>query len=230
MTRALIMAGGADEKWTSLGGASRRHFQRVCGERVIDRIVRQLRERGVDDIGIICPPDTGYDVPGTWRVPPTHDAWGREGLNAEDRWSDTERTLMLYGDTIFTDAAMDVIVGYDVRRFMMFGRYDRGFRPEPWRIKGGGGELFAFSFWPEQRAEWRGAMEAAISLRDRGITKRAGAWEAYRYLGGARGTAVGRHQLYRRVFTNLRDMTDDFDTPAQFEKLRSLFEGVTTGR
>ena len=55
MTRALIMAGGADEKWTKLGGEGRRHFALICGERVIDRVIRQLRERGITDIGIIGP-------------------------------------------------------------------------------------------------------------------------------------------------------------------------------
>lgn len=222
MTRALIMAGGADEKWTSLGGEGRRHFQLVCGERVIDRLVRQLRERGVEDIGIICPPIEGYDLPGTYRVEPTFDAWGHEGLNGQAHWSDTDRTLMLYGDTVFADRALDVIVGYDKRRFMMFGRYGNGV------IKGGGGELFAFSFWPEHRQMWADAVNLSFTLRDQGLIKRGGSWEGYRIMAGARGRAVGRHRFYRHVFTNLDDrLTDDFDTPAQYEKLRSLFEVLT---
>jgi len=220
MTRALIMAGGADEKWTKLGGEGRRHFQVVCGERVIDRIVRQLRERGITDIGIISPlADPGYDIEGTFRVAPTYSEWGHEGLNGQHHWHEQRRTIMVYGDTVFSDKAMDVIAAFDRRRFMMFGRFGNGV------IKGGGGELFAFSFWPEQRDAWRDAVLLSMDLKRRGIIKRGGSWEGYRIMAGVRGATVGRHRHYRNVFTNINDrLTDDFDTPAQYAKLRALFE------
>jgi len=220
MTRALIMAGGADEKWTKLGGEGRRHFALICGERVIDRVIRQLRERGITDIGIISPlADPRYDIEGTFRVPPTHTEWGHEGLNGRHHWHEQRRTLMVYGDTVFAERAMDVVAGYQARRFMMFGRFGNGV------IKGGGGELFAFSFWPEQRDQWAKAVAESFRLRDAGQIKRGGSWEGYRIMGGARGRGVGRHRLYPRVFTNLNDgLTDDFDTPAQLVKLRALFE------
>jgi hypothetical protein len=229
VTRALIMAGGADEKWTSLGGEGRRHFQLICGERVIDRIIRQLRDRGITDIGIIAPPDIAeYDIDGTFRVRPTRTEHTAEGLNGRHYWHEQARTLQVYGDTVFTDAAMDTIAGYRAEQFRMFGRYDKGFPREPYRIKGGGGELFAFSFWPEQRDQWVAAVEHSFALRDAGIIKRGGSWEGYRIMGGARDRRVGRHVLYPRVFSNIRDMTDDFDTPAQFQRLRELFEGIDT--
>ncbi len=224
MTRALIMAGGTDEKWTRLGGEGRRHFQVICGERVIDRLIRQLRERGITDIGIISPPDDPrYDIDHTFRVKPVYTEWGHEGLNGQHYWHEQARTLMVYGDTVFGDKAMDVIAGYQAQRFMMFGRFGNGV------IKGGGGELFAMSFWPEHRALWVKAVRESFRLRDAGIIKRGGSWEGYRIMAGARGASVGRHRLYRSVFTNLDDrITDDFDTPAQFVKLKALFEGLTT--
>lgn len=220
MTRAVIMAGGADEKWTNLGGEGRRHFQLICGERVIDRLIRQLRERGITDIWIICPPDIPeYRIEGTHRWDPTYPEWGHEALNGIAIWSDTERTLQVYGDTVFSDPAMDVVAGFDRRVFMMFGRFGNGV------IKGGGGELFAMSFWPEHRAKWVEAVRESFRLRDLGLIKRGGSWEGMRYMAGARGRMVGRHRLYPRVFRNINDrMTDDFDTPAQFAKLRALFE------
>lgn len=225
MTRALIMAGGDDEKWTKLGGQGRRHFQVIAGERVIDRLVRQLRERHVTDIGIIAPPDLReYELPGTFSVRPTHTEWAHEGLNGQHYWHEQGRTLQVYGDTVFTDRAMDIIAGYDRQQFQMFGRFDKGFRPEPYRIKGGGGELFAFSFWPEQREAWAAAVRHSFELHRAGLIKRGGSWEGYRIMGGAEGARVGLHRLYPKVFTNIRDQTDDFDTPAQFEKLRALFE------
>ena len=220
MTRALIMAGGADEKWTSLGGEGRRHFAVICGERVIDRLIRQLRERGIIDIGIIAPPTMReYDIEGTFRVAPTYSEWAHEGLNGQAYWHAQARTLMIYGDTVFADRAMDIVAGYTPQRFMMFGRFGNGV------IKGGGGELFAFSFWPEQRQAWADAVRESFRLRDAGLIKRGGSWEGYRIMAGARGRRVALHRHYPHVFTNLNDrLTDDFDTPAQFAKLRTLFE------
>jgi len=116
---------------------------------------------------------------------------------------------------------MDVIVGFQRRTFQMFGRFGNGV------IKGGGGELFGFSFWPEQAEAWHDALEMAFALKARGVIKRAGSWEAYRIMGGARGTAVGLHRLYPQVFTRINDrLTDDFDNFAQYLKLRALFERV----
>ena len=219
MTRALIMAGGTDEKWTNLGGEGRRHFQLVCGERVIDRVIRQLRERGVEDIGIICPNLPGYDIDGVYRIEPTYAAWGHEALNGQHLWHESDRTLYVYGDTIFSERAMDVIVGFQRRVFQMFGRFGNGV------IKGGGGELFAFSFWPEHREDWHDALEMAFALKARGLIKRAGSWEAYRIMGGARGAGVGLHQYYPAVFTNIDDrLTDDFDNLRQYQKLVALFD------
>jgi hypothetical protein len=220
--RVLIMAGGADEKWTKLGGEGRRHFQLICGERVIDRIIRQLRERGVTDIGIICPPTiAGYDIDGTFRVNPTYSEWGHEGLNGRHYWHEQARTLMVYGDTVFADKAMDIIVSYAPQRFMMFGRFGNGV------IKGGGGELFAFSFWPEQRAAWEAAVRESFRLHAAGLIKRGGSWEGYRIMAGKRGHQVRAHRLYPHVFTNIHDrVTDDFDTPEQYVKLKALFEGL----
>jgi len=219
-TRALIMAGGADTKWTSLGGPTRRHFQTVRGERVIDRIVRQLAERGILDIGIICPPIEGYDIEGTYRIEPTHDAWGHEALNGRAHWSETGRTIQVYGDMIFADPCLDTIAGYEPRTWMMWGRFGNGV------VKGGGGELFATSFWPEQADRWEAALLEAFMLKERGLIRRAGSWEAYRIMAGATGRTVGQHRLYPHVFTSIDDRrTDDFDTPDQYRQLVRLFEG-----
>lgn len=211
------MAGGADTKWTDRGGTGRRHFQQICGETVIGRLVRQLRERGVTDIGIICPDLPGYELNETYRVPPTYSEWGHEALNGRDLWSDIDRTLQVYGDMIFTDKGMDTVVGFAERKWQMFGRFGNGI------IKGGGGELFAMSFWPEHRGAWVEAVRLSFRLKERGIIKRGGSWEGYRIMGGARGRRVGLHRLYPHVFTQIKDgLTDDFDTPAQYEKLVAL--------
>jgi hypothetical protein len=219
--RALIMAGGADSKWTDRGGEGRRHFQMVAGETVLARLIRQLRERGVSDIGIICPDLPDYAIEGTYRIAPAHEEWGHEALNGREWWSDTDRTIQVYGDMIFADRGMDRVVGFDAREWQMFGRFGNGV------VKGGGGELFAVSFWPEHREAWEAALRESFRLKERGIIRRAGSWEGYRIMAGARGRRVGLHRHYPAQFTNIRDgLTDDFDTPEQFAKLRALHEAL----
>lgn len=213
------MAGGADEKWTSLGGRSRRHFQLVNGERVIDRIIRQLRERGVTAISIVAPDLPGYAIVGTTRIAPGDTSWGHEATNGQAGWSTTDRTLQVYGDVILTDAAMDTIVGYDRRTFQMFGRHGPG-GISPW------GELFALSFWPEHQRVWVAALQLSFRLKQRGVIRRAGSWEAYRIMGGAIGRQVRVHRLYPALFTDIDDASDDFDDPTEFERLRALHEAA----
>lgn len=206
------MAGGSDEKWTSLGGSGRRHFQLIAGEPLLQRTIRQLEARGVGDIVIVAPPDVRYQLPETRQVAPSSAAWGHEALNAVAEWSPLGRTLQVYGDTVFTDAALDTIVGFDDRRWQLFGRHGAG-GVSRW------GELFAISFWPEQRATWQHALEGVFALKARGVIRRAGSWEAYRFLGGARGAAIGKHALYPELFTEINDGTDDFDTPEEYAAL-----------
>jgi hypothetical protein len=211
-SRAVIMAGGADEKWTSLGGPGRRHFAAIGGERVIERQVRQLRERGVNDIVIVAPDLLGYRVPGAVRVGPMAAGWGREALSSRDAWAPTGRTILVYGDTLFTDAAMDTVVGFEPHDWQLFGRFGAS------SIKRYG-EIFAISFWPEHHEQWKGALAEAFSLKARGITRRAGCWEGFRVLGGARGAEVSEHRRYPALMTEIDDATDDFDTPAELATL-----------
>lgn len=215
MTRVLIMAGGDDAKWAGHLGV-RRHFAPIAGETVIARQLRQLRERSIEDVVIVAPPHGGYELAGTRRADPETRAWGHEALNGQAAWHPGDRTIQLYGDTIFSEPAMDAIAGFDRRSWQAFGRHGPG-GISPW------GELFAISFWPEHQASWRVALQRAFELKRRGVIRRAGSWEGYRILGGARGPDVGRHRLYPELFTEINDRTDDFDTPAEYEALIALW-------
>lgn len=215
----FIMAGGTDEKWTDLGGQGRRHFQLIGRETVLGRIVRQLRERGVSQIAIIAPAELVgyYRTPGANVIAATSTGWGCEALNGWSDWPAHGRILYLYGDTVFSAAAMDRILAFRPQRFQAFGRHGPGgVSPS--------GELFGFSFPPAARLAWRHALRMVFELKAKGVIRRAGTWEAYRFMAGARGRVVGRHLLYPRCFTDIRDGTDDFDTPEQYRALVELVE------
>lgn len=211
------MAGGDDAKWGSYLG-DRRHMAPVDGEPLLHRIARQLLERDAE-VFIVGPDHQGYDIEGTFRVNPETRGWGQEALNAQSFWSPVERTTLVYGDTVFTDAAMDTVVGFDQRTWQLFGRFGAS------DIKRYG-EIFAISWWPEHAGTWRAALGEAFRLKERHITRRAGCWEAFRVMGGARGRDVGRHLSYPALMTEINDGTDDFDTPEEYETLMRARAGV----
>lgn len=204
------MAGGEDAKWP---GPVRRHFMPIGGEPLIERTVRQLRERGVSDVWIVAPLIPEYRLPGTRPIEPEYREWGHEALNGRAAWSESGRTIQVYGDTVFSDAAMDTITGFDRRAWQAFGRHAAG-GVSRW------GELFAISFWPEHHEPWLAALRHGFDLKSRGIILRAGSWEGYRIMAGAEGGQVARHQLYPALFTDVGDdLTDDFDTVEEYEAL-----------
>lgn len=207
------MAGGTDAKWGDSLGV-RRHMAPVDGEPLLHRTVRQLRERGSDDVYIVGPDLPGYDV--ATRLEPETRSWGQEALNAQSHWSNDGRTVLIYGDTVFTDSAMDIVAGFDRRTWQLFGRFGSS------DIKRYG-EIFAISWWPEHSVAWRSSLNEAFSLCKRGIIGRAGCWEAFRIMGGARGRSVSRHRRYPQLMTEILDGTDDFDDLPEYRALiRSL--------
>lgn len=213
MTRALVMAGGTDDKWGGYLGV-RRHFAPIDGEPLLGRIVRQLHERGMD-VHIVAPDLPEYHLPGTMHVIPSTQEWGMETVNAVASWDTAGRTILVYGDTVFSEAAMDTITGYAPRTWQLFGRFGTS-ATKPY------GEIFAISFWPQHHGAWLVAMSEAVRLKARHVTRRAGAWEAFRILGGARGRRVSQHRRYPSLMTEIDDATDDIDTPAEYEALRRI--------
>jgi hypothetical protein len=207
------MAGGDDARWGDYLGA-RRHFAPIEGEPLILRTVRQLRERDCEVYIIAERPE--YRIPGTQLVPPETTQWGQEALNGWNVWDLNGRTLQVYGDVAFTDAALDTICGDAVRRWQLYGRHGRS------SVKAYG-EIFAIGFWPEHHDAWQAALTEAFRLKEQRVTRRAGSWEGYRILGGAEGAAVDEHRLYPDLMTEIDDRTDDFDTPEEYAALVRLW-------
>ena len=128
-------------------------------------------------------------------------------------WSAVGRTVIAYGDVYYTADAMDTIVGDQTRSWRVYGR------PKGSRLTGcTHGELFAFSWWPEQHAAVDGRLGYVIELRRSGVINRALGWELYRALIGHTGRDV-RHPRLRRFdqLTVIDDMTEDFDKPKNYD-------------
>lgn len=203
----IVLANGSETKWDDHRGGPR-HFVEVDGERLLDRTVRQFGAHGEV---VVTGPDQRYKLPVAALYVPRDEPENLDAdilLSTRALWASNQRTLVVLGDTWFTDAAIDAIVGLADRLWFYVGREDGS------RYSGTDyGEIFALSFWPEHQAS---LLEAAHEIRrrqrDEGLW-RGGLWEHYRLL-------VGVDPLEHRIaghFLEIDDETDDFDFGPRFE-------------
>lgn len=220
MTTTLIICAGDATRWGNYLGVPK-HFVPVDDEEpLLYRTVRQARERGLAPI-VVSRADDEYKIPGATQYiakldPRNFDA--DKFLSSWELWDSDERTLVLYGDVFFTDAAMDTIAEHDRREWMLFCRpFPSWFTGKPY------GECFAHSFWPEHWAEHLAAFGRIIDLRRAGILTRCGGWEHHKAMCGFGDAVIA--DMYtlaasRRVVID--DHTDDFDCSYDYDTWKAL--------
>lgn len=220
--RLVIPAAGKGVRWRHYHDRRKnfekagftKHFVEICGESIISRIVRLFSERGVDDIWVVAPDEDRYRLPGTQlftpiQIPNHHDA--NKVLNSSELWEG--RTIVLYGDVYLTENAVDSILA-DTRPWIAAGR--EGLH----RWTGTPGELFGFVFDPDQFDKTRQLLYDIADMRNRGQLRRAAGWELYWAYGGD----PRRGRQYPDIWLEIDDLTDDVDTPEQYEKLKGAVE------
>lgn len=208
---ALILCNGPEDKW---GQDTPRHFVEVDGERLIDRTVRQFGAHG--DV-VVSGPDLRYKIPGAALYVPKAEPENLDAdilLSTRHLWSAQDRTLVILGDTWFSDAAIESILArsspewFTGREWFYVGR-ENGSRYSGTDY----GELFGLSFWPEHQEQLLNAMYEVLRLQQAGFW-RGGLWEHYRVL---RGIDPMEHRIDGH-FLEIDDQTDDFDFPDRFEE------------
>lgn len=209
----LVLCNGSEDKW---GRPRPRHFVRVDGERLLDRTVRQFGAYG--DV-VVSGPDARYKVPGAALYIPVAEPDHLDAdilLSTRALWAAHDRTIVVLGDTWFTDQAVDSVVGLvEPARWFYFGRAGGS------RYSGTDyGEIFGLSFWPRDQLELLAAMQDVLARQRAGLW-RGGLWEHYRVL---RGIDPLEHRIAGR-FLEIDDETDDVDFPATFARWRSATAG-----
>ncbi len=210
--RVIIVCAGSQDKWNNHLGI-RSHFVPVLGEPLLHRAVRQSLAV-TDDVHISCPAGleemysvAGAQVHGIGETASEHHsshAW----------WHPGGRTVMLLGDTVFTDDAFATVVGCADDDIRFFGRYSKSaITGTPY------GEQFAYS-WPATRNAWlwRKVEEArrfrTADIAERGRTRPPG-WILLRLI---QGTHPLKHVVMKPWWVEIDDETDDIDFPADFER------------
>ena len=210
--RFVIMAGGKEERWRNHLGCHK-HLVKIDGETLIDRTLRLLRERGHEDMYLVAK-YSEYDREGVRRVPPL-DLENGAVVASQDYWAEDQRTTVLFGDTYFTEAAMDQICQLETQEPTFIGRR-RGSRITGCPYQ----ELFGFSLLPENHLAVIHSIEHVKEAMIQGVIRMCAGWSVYRHLQG-----IGlRNKKCPGNFLHIDDFSEDFDTPDDYERWIERFE------
>lgn len=207
----LILAGGEATRWGDFLGTPK-HLAPLCGERLLDRTVRLLQERGQTDIRIIVSDmsDERYKVSGARRVlrKDGFDRFDVDKFRSSMHLWDEGGVTVLPGDIFYTEEALDTILGDedDYRFFCRFGESTVTKKPY--------GEPFATRIMPASYERMFQVMDDLAGMHEVGEIERSGMWEIYRmFMGGD----IHEHTDLGGA-TIIDDWTDDFDFPVDWER------------
>lgn len=214
--KAIMICAGDATRWGGYMNTPK-HLIEIEGERLLDRTVRLLKERGIREIYTVVKRITDeYYVKGAAQwvadLNPEENADADKFLSSKELWNKEGRTLVIYGDCYFTDEAMDTIVSHEGRAWHLFCRSQASeITGTPW------GECFAQSFYPEDLERHEAALRRIAKLSKEGVIKRCGGWEHYRAMIG-RSDAQLRKHVMGDCYTEINDWSDDFDYPKDYDE------------
>jgi hypothetical protein len=204
MAKVLILAAGSGTRWGDFRGVPK-HLVEVEGETLLARTCRQFSKYS-RDITVVGPEDSRYQIDGCSLYTP-QGGTGRElekFSSSMSLWSETDRTVLVYGDVYFTDEAVDLIMdGEEGWKYFC--------RSKPSSITGKNcKEIFAISFTPEKK-EW--IEKSVMSIIDLKTT--TGGWSLFRFLTmGTSNVAVSDRRMFDTGnHVEIDDWTEDFDFP-----------------
>jgi len=199
----LIMASGNDRRgWTE---ENPKQLAAIRGEPLMLRTIRQVRERGYDAVVMSDKPAVRKLLPDA-KLPQDSSNCCRSLLSTRPYWQ--TRTIILAGDTVFSEAALDMIFADD----------------EPLSVVGDAGEIFAIIFdESEQQRVATAARDGAVKIEEGAHTH---LWIFYRVICDFDDVATHRFDdiIYRKVPEG--DRTLDIDTPETYRAVRARFERI----
>lgn len=201
--RAVIMAAGEGTRWGGHRGVPK-HLVDVGGEPLLERTCRQLIARDAHPV-IVAPPDPRYSVEGAYTVAPSFAQCDTDKfLTTVEWWLPDEPILIVYGDAYLTDECADALLSPG-----WVGRAG------PSSVTGcPHGELFGVHVTPQRQGEMARAIVYVRGLLLQGRLSRGGGWEVYRAFAGL---PLDEHQV-GADFTDVDDLSEDFDTPEDYEQ------------
>lgn len=205
-----MLCAGEASRWNNYLGV-KKHLIEIEGERLLDRTIRLLKERGITEIyTVVKDISMSYYNAGAeqWVAKLNYEdnADADKFLSSRELWNTQGRTLILYGDVYFTEEAMDTITTFAAKEWTLFAREGAStITGTPW------GECFAISVYPKDHERMENRLHYIATLWKEGTIKRCGGWELYRAMTGREGKNVRHPHTITTNFVEINDFTDDFD-------------------
>lgn len=213
----IIVAAGEGTRWGDYLGKPKHMVKIEKGEPIINRTIRQVKSHEADLV-------IYAKEPKIWGLktekPKNNPEWGEANklFSSLDSWNKEGRTIILFGDTYFTESAMDTIMQHDKNGFWVFGRaFNSKITGKPY------GEIFALSFYPEDREKLFFALERVSKLEERAVIDKANVWAVYRAMMKLPDDIMNDH-IVGGNFVNIDDWTEDFDLPRDYDVFRKRWK------
>jgi hypothetical protein len=199
--QVLVLASGEQNRWEKTGKPGpRKQLLPLNGETIIERIIRQCRDRGADPIVVTHHGDI-MEERGAIFLPVRDRRWTVETLlSTAPHWR--ERTVILLGDVIYSKAVIDRI--YKCR--------------DPIRVFGNELEIFGLSFSLDMWSDVSKALEVAIGHAENG-----GPGKLRKFYQAYCGLNLDSPDMEKTIIDwvcHITDYTRDVDTPEDYATLR----------
>ena len=189
----IIMADGKGTRWQNYNDIPK-HFIEIGGETLLGRTVRLLNEGDKDADVIITSHDPRYDVPGARRYEPLNNHLEIDRFTEE---LIEDNVCFLYGDTYYSQEAMDTILQTETDEMIFFGN-ERSIVA----IKVKDGELFRSHVDNVRKLFLEGKIDKCIG------------WQVYQSF---TGLPFGEKKIGPSYIV-LEDGTEDFNSPEDLNR------------
>lgn len=195
--QVIIPIGGKGSRWNNYLSIPK-YEAKVDGVKILDRTIDQLLAHNIKPVILKKGKYTYGDLDKIYIT--------------KDYWNESGRTIILFGDTFFTDNAINIIMSYDKPEWTVFGRIGKSsFSGKEY------GELFAVSFYPEHIPKMEKCIKRVAALCDRGIVESPNLWALYRAMHKFPDDLMDKH-FAGYGLEEINDWTEDFDWPADYDK------------
>lgn len=234
----IIMCGGNYKKFEKP-----KQLLKVCGEVIVERTIRLLRENGITDIAISTnnPAFDYIDVPKLRDKDNQFEYWGKEETKKSKKswlrayYPVEEPVCYIHGDVYFSDEAIKTIVNTKVKDTMFICGYDK---QDGWKhpLSTGGREPFGYKIVNYEH--FNKAVKELLQMVDDG--KFVGfppcSWNVYRYINGLDiGLNANGYGDLNNIFKTkgnyivINDYTNDVDDIKDVKKIEYAMNYIEGG-